>query len=128
MAQGFWHGSCVEQVLASEFPFVTELPKREAKKALTWWERVEHLSAVQEKVGPIVPQSLVAKALRLSTQRVCQLVQAGMLEVVDVDGRKFVTKRSLVTYAEHEKLAGRPPKGLNLRESLQAAWEAAHGK
>lgn len=118
----------MEQVIANEFPFVIELPKREAKKALTYWEQVEHLAAVQEKVGPIAPQSLVAKVLRVSRQRVGQLCESGLLEGVNVDGRVFVTKRSLEAYAEREHKAGRPLKELNLRESLQAAWENARGR
>ena len=124
----FRHVAPMDQALANEFPFVTELPKREAKKALTFWEQVEHLSQAQERVGPIVPQSLVAKVFRVSGARIGQMIGDGMLEGLDVDGRKFVTKRSLVAYAEQEHKRGRPVKGSNIREALQAAWENANGK
>ena len=119
---------CGVEAVASEFPFVCDLPKRKAGKVLTAWDRIHHLAEVIDKVGPIVPQSLCAKALCVSRSRVGELLEKGLLEMVEVDNCRWVTKRSLVAYGQRERLRGRPVKGASLRESLRGAWEASQGR
>ena len=114
--------------VASEFPFVESLPKRAKSRFQRAWDVVEELTQKQAEVGEFVPASLVAKVLQCSRQNVFNLAERGSLEPVRVDGHFFITKRSLVAYAETERLQGRPLKSMNYREALRAAWENAHGK
>jgi hypothetical protein len=109
-------------VTASEFPFVESLPKREAKKVCSFWTALEDFVRVQRQVGAIAPAGLVAKVLNVHQTRISQLVEAGLLERVEVEGRGFITERSVRAYAARERQGGRPPKGLSVREALQAAW------
>lgn len=108
---------------AFEFPFVeqlpklSELPKREQSKLQRVWDRFKALSAITEEKGMLVPVRLAAKILDVSRQRCDELITAGKLECIDVDGHRFVTESSVLAYATSERQAGRPPKVLTEAES-----------
>lgn len=116
------------ETLTPDFPFVEELPKREKSRFARMWELVQEMSDKQREVGEMVPASLVAKVLRCSRQNVFSLAERGTLEAYRFDGHLFITRRSLVAYAEAERQVGRPLKDMNYREVWRAAWEHARGK
>lgn len=95
---------------ALEFPYVETLPKREKSKVVKVWDLFQEMSRVTDEKGMLVPQSLVAKVLDVSRQRIHDLVKQGGLETHDVFGVPFVTERSVVAYAKSERKAGRPMK------------------
>lgn len=112
-----------------DFPFVAELPKRERSRLATVWERLAELRQVSAQHGQLVPPRLAAKLLGVSSQRIDQLVQAGKLMRVDVDGHPLLTENSIIALAKTERKAGRPFKlPTGIKESWQVAGDFAHGK
>jgi hypothetical protein len=96
------------EAVATDFPFVAELPKREKSKWRKAWDAFQEVQAVTKVEGTIFPQVFVAKVLDLSTARICQLCNEGKLRVVVVGNNRFVTERSVLDWAETEHKAGRP--------------------
>lgn len=100
-----------------EFPFVkdlpklSDLPKREQSKLQKVWNQVAELRAIQEQKGGLFPIRLVCGMLDVSRQRVYELIEAGRLECVDMEGGvRMVTGESVVGFAQTERKAGRPVK------------------
>jgi hypothetical protein len=96
------------EAVATDFPFVAELPKREKSKVVKVWESFQELSRVSAVEGMLIPQAFAAKVLDVSRQRVYELSGEGRLKVVLVNGHKFVTEKSVIDYAKSERKAGRP--------------------
>lgn len=119
------HPTLVNVAEVSEFPFVGELPKREKSKVGKLWDRLQEASRVVEERGMFVPQSIVAKLLGVSRQRVHQIVQDGRLETVDVCGERFILEDSLVEFCKLERKAGRP---FNTPVTAKECWQRARSK
>ena len=96
---------------AGEFPFVQELPKREASKAMGVIEHYRELQRISQDEGMLIPQSYAAKVLRVHRSRVFQLVEDGRLKVVEVNGERYVTGNSVDAHLRSERKTGRPAKG-----------------
>jgi uncharacterized protein (UPF0261 family) len=109
----------------ANFPFVAELPKREQKKVLSAWDVLAEFQRLTEEHGVLVPPRLVAKCLSVSKQRVHQFMTEGRLQVIDVNGHPFVTKNSVVAFAETERKGGRPQKvvRLSIKDNLMTGGE-----
>jgi hypothetical protein len=106
----------------AEFPFASELPKREKTRLEALWEHFAELRAITAEKGMLVPSGLAAKILGVSRQRVFDLIQSGRLEVVEVNGHNFVPESSVIAYARSERKAGRPVK---LPETKREAWRVS---
>lgn len=103
-----------------EFPWVSDLPKREKGKLAKVWDTLAELRATTEETGPLLPLTFAAALLNVSRQRIDQMMDAGKLERWELNGHPFVTERSVVAYAKAEKdKGGRPP--VNLAGGMRAA-------
>jgi hypothetical protein len=87
-------------------------------------QRVRDLQAIQNEIGGIVPQTLAAVALGISTQRVHQLLHTGQLEPVLVCETPYVSMRSLAQFVNGDRKNGRPIKGSKLTawETFKVGW------
>lgn len=107
------------ETVLSEFPFVKTLPKREKGKLAKLWQHLEDLAAIEQRKGKLIQVSFAADLMSVHRSRVHQLIDAGKLEKVDVNGHPFVTVQSVAEYCETERKAGRPakvtvPRGLGI--------------
>lgn len=91
-----------------EFPFVQELPKREASRLAGVWDQLRELRALTEQHGQLVPLRMVHLLLDVTPTRVDQLCVAGKLLRFDLGKVAFVTEESIVALAKSERKAGRP--------------------
>ena len=82
------------------FPFA----ERQAKKPGPF----RQLMAAIREHGTLVPQQMIAGTLKLSKQRVSQLIQAGRLASLEIGGRHWIPLAALELYLSEEKKAGRP--------------------
>lgn len=98
------------EAVATDFPFVAEMPKREKSRLVKAWETFQEISRIAETEGTLIPQVFAAKVLDLSTQRISQLCNEGKLKVVVVGSNRFVTEKSVLDWARGEHKAGRPLK------------------
>ena len=94
----------------SDFPFVADLPKREKSARAKLLDAMDEVARVTAERGPLIPQSLAAEFLGLSSQRVSTLITTGRVEAVDVHGRRFVVMNSFREFAKIERRNGRPRK------------------
>jgi len=94
--------------LVQDFPFVSDLPKREQKKVSSVWDELEIIASLVKENGPPVPHSMCALALGVSKQRIYQLVESGRLKTMEYGGQKHVSRNSLYEFATQERKAGRP--------------------
>jgi hypothetical protein len=78
---------------STEFPFCEELPKPSGIKA-AWSAWLRYLE-LTEKHGHLVNRSCAALMLHVSKQRVDQLIEAGLLDIVKWEGKIFVTALSI---------------------------------
>lgn len=106
-----------------DFPFVAEMPKRERSKVETLWDRFNHLKAITDEKGMLLPPLFCAKLLGVSRQRIYVLLEEGRLERVDVDGHTFVTEASFIEWCKAEHKNGRPTKAESL--SMKECWKVA---
>lgn len=104
--------------VASEFPFVEALPKREKSKLVKLWDRVFEFGRISGREGGLVTVMVAARLLGLSRTRIDQLVAAGRLRVVPFEGHVFISCFSIEEYAKQEKSKGGRP-----RISPSEAWE-----
>lgn len=114
------------EVAVTEFPFVAELPKREAKHVKSLWEELEEMTRVSEENGFLLPPAAAAELLGVTRQRVAQYQADGRLRVWTFRGRPFVCGNDIVALAESERAVGvhiNPPK--NYREAAQVALRVA---
>ncbi|CAK0765107.1 hypothetical protein CCP3SC15_3210003 [Gammaproteobacteria bacterium] len=93
-----------------DFPFVQDLPKREQKRVLNMWDKLKELQRLTSMHGMLVPIPFAAKLLNVSGQRVHQMIAAEQLQVVDVDGHRFVTADSVAAHNAGGRKSGRPRK------------------
>ena len=73
------------------------------------WDDIEEICQLQKVKGPVLPTTMAAEALGVSSQRVFQIVQDGRLEAVAMHGRNFITAASLIEFAKLEKSKGGRP-------------------
>ena len=92
----------------TEFPFMQELPKREASRLAGVWDQLRELRALTEQYGQLVPLRMVHLLLDVTPTRIDQLCVAGKLLRLDVGKVAFVTEESIVALAKTERKAGRP--------------------
>jgi hypothetical protein len=111
----------VQEIAASEFPFVEALPKREARRVRTALDVLAEWRAATKLHGSLVPRPLVAKVLNVSQERVRQYIVEGRLATVAVEGHEYVTEGSLNDLALTERKAGRPIKPLGFVGKIMAA-------
>lgn len=102
--------AAVMEVTSLEFPFVEGMPKRERSRLQKFWDLLGEIKQMREQHGQLIPPELAAKLIGVSQQRVDQLMGAGKLMRLEIDGRPFVGENSLVEFARSERKAGRPPK------------------
>jgi len=105
-----------------EMPFVATLRRREKSKIEKVWDTVKQISDIEREVGRLLPQAFAAKLLNLSRQRICQLVDEGILQSFTVGNVRMVTEASIITLAQTERKAGRPP---NLPTTFREAHRRA---
>ena len=97
------------EIALSEFPFVSELPKREQKRVRSVWDVIREFGELQEREGALIPLAVAASALGVSRQRVWQITEEGeRLRRVDFEGHAFVTEKSLIEFGRLERKRGRP--------------------
>lgn len=92
----------------SEFPFVADLPKREAKKVANTWDELRLIVKIIKEDGPPVPFGACALALGVSKQRISQLVAEGRLKTIEYAGSRHVALNSLEEFARLNRVSGRP--------------------
>ena len=110
--------------VASDFPFVAELPKREKSRLVRVWDSLREFSASLEGKGLPVPFKTAAALLEVSVQRVDELATDGALERVEFMGHRYVTENSLVAHCRTERKRGRPQKVIDdCGTSYAAAWK-----
>jgi hypothetical protein len=116
----------MSEAAAIDFPFVAGLPKRERSRFQKLQDEFAKVKAIVAEKGMIVPSRLASKLLGVSQPRIDQLMDAGILERVELDGHPYVTEASIVAFANTERKAGRPPKLPTIKE----AWEMSveHGR
>lgn len=106
----------------SEFPFVSELPKREVNKVRSLWDELYDFAVQVSTHGVPVPPTAAARLLGVSNARVYQLIDAGRLKTItDPAGRQAVTLNSLRVWAEAEHKNGRPSLKVALQEANKIA-------
>jgi len=112
-----------DTTLELSFPFVEDLPKREKtrwQKVMELFDKAKQLTA--EK-GVLIPATLAAKLGDVSHQRICQLMEKGKLERVQLDGHIFVTEQSLIQWLKSPAdKGGRPPS----KPKLGEVWKMSH--
>jgi hypothetical protein len=113
----------MDQVLASEFPFVEALPKREKSRFRKALDMFNEYSALTQQHGALVPPAFVGKVLDVSHQRVLQICDDGRLKRVEFYGHVYITRDSVIEFASLERKAGRPVKGASM--DLKDCWNAS---
>lgn len=103
-------GKVWEMEATMEFPFVAALPKAERTEHQKLREHLADIKNIIQQRGMIMPARFAASLLGVSRQRVHELIHDHTLEVVDFDGRSYVTESSVVAFAQSERKAGRPLK------------------
>lgn len=104
-----------------EFPWVESLPKRAKSKLATLWDTLAEVQAVGKANGGLFTASFAAALLKVSRQRVYDLMDAGTLVKIQVADHVFITGDSLTSYAKTERRAGRPPAGFKSLISVHKA-------
>jgi len=113
------------ETMASEFPFVEQLPKREKSRLLKLWDHFAEARALTKEHGMLVPVQLAASLAGVSNQRIHQLMEADQLKRVELNGHPFVTENSFVVWAQSERKNGRPFKDLAKGETWKLAKQIA---
>ena len=93
-----------------EFPVAAGFPPAPKSRFVRLCEDLQELAAVVADKGLFLSQSKTARLLGVSTSRVGQFVDEGRLDVVIVDGTRYVTGASLKAFAKIERKNGRPIK------------------
>jgi hypothetical protein len=109
----------------TEFPFVEALPKREKSKVSKLWDHFAQVRELVAQKGMLVPQQFVGQLLGVSRQRVHQLVNEGRFEVVELQGHRYLTEKSVLAFAQEERKAGRPLTTPSNKELWRVARENA---
>lgn len=116
--------------MTPQFPFVSELPKREKRKVENVWDRLAQMREAVDAHGMLIPPVMVASLLNVSRQRVHQFTQDGRLKMVQVNGQPMITEDSVVELAKAERKAGRPFKvnEPTVKNSIKLAMEVLNDK
>jgi len=123
--QSFCESGAMYQAAITEFPFVEELPRREKSKLAKLWDHLAAVRAITAEKGTLIPQHMAAGLLNVCKQRVCQLIDDGKLEGIEVHGVRYVTADSCEAWAKAERSkGGRPRKVVDNRALWKASWEA----
>lgn len=85
---------------------MASLPRREKSAVAVGWERLRELRALVDQRGMLVPATLAAKLVGVTPQRIHDLISSGRLELVQWDGKNYVTEDSLVEFAKSERKTG----------------------
>lgn len=96
------------QDMTFDFPFVADLPKREARPVVKLWDELKEFEEMVRQDGAAIPVTFAAKLLNVSRQRVYDLCETGRLRRVELGGHSFITSESLVEWARAEHKSGRP--------------------
>lgn len=113
--------------LELSFPFVEDLPKREKSR----WQKFRDAWATAKAKGPLIPLTLAAKLSDVSRQRLDELIAAGKLERVDLEGHVMITEDSLIAWldAPDEKPGPKGPrvskKGPNAPRTAKQLWKVS---
>jgi hypothetical protein len=113
----------MESTDATEFPFIKELPKGEAKKTLGVWDLIDSYAENFKTDGILLPVSIAAQALHVSRSRVHQFIQDGRLKARQINGLMLVTQTSLLECADIARKSGRPFKTGAIEATLKYAAE-----
>jgi len=115
----------VNSVVALDFPFVQELPKREKSKVASLWDALKDARAATQQHGTLVPTSFAAQLLGISKQRLHTLMEEGRIESVMFHNKRLVSEKSLVAWAKQEHVSGRPvtARAPTLKECIAVARE-----
>lgn len=121
----------VIDIAVPEFSFVASLPESRKTRLEVLKDVFGKIDRATREHGALVPPALVAGVLGVSRQRVMELVEAGRLVRVEIDGHPFITENSVVAHARDERKAGRPVKTRSLagqiKLSVQLGREFANG-
>jgi len=112
----------MDDVLTSEFPFVQQLPKREKTKLQRFWESFQEMKDAQIEHGVLLPVKFCAALADVSHQRIHQLIAAGTIKTVVIQGHPFVTEASFVEWMKTDRKPGRH---LSLGEMCKQSFSAA---
>jgi hypothetical protein len=77
--------------------------------------------------GGLIPQTMLAHALNVSNQRVCQLMAEDRFDVHKIGAQKYVTCDSFEAFLQQERKVGRPLKKPTLKSCAQAVYAAVAG-
>lgn len=107
-----------------EFPFVSDLPKREKSRLQKLWDRFAEVRRITDRKGTLLPYSAAAALLGVSRQRIAEYASDGRLEKIVFHGHPMVCENDLIELARTERKAGRPLGPNNVKEVLQASVRA----
>ena len=71
-----------------------------------WQDRMHKLREMSDSYGGLLPRAALHEAMGVTKQRVGQLCEMGILEVINFCGTQFVTGRSLAVYNTDQKSKG----------------------
>lgn len=119
---------CSKEVVkmeTQELSFVQHLPQGK----LSRFARVrKHFSDVREvikKEGLLITVKMAADIADVSTQRIHELLELGLLKRVEFHGHPFITENSFLTWAESARKSGQP---LNLPKTMGDKMRVGAGR
>ena len=98
---------------ANEFSFVQSMPRREKSRLRGFFDDVEALREFSKIEGLPFPPVAAAELLKVSRNRIDELIKAGKLRSVTLRGHVYVGEKSLYEFAGTHRKAGRPFKAGN---------------
>jgi hypothetical protein len=110
--QGFGIVSAMEAVIQNELFPVIEAEARKKSALRVFMD-------VIDRHGPLIERAHIPVVLDLSRQRVHQLVEAGRIATIEVQGREFIPMASLEAYLADERKNGRPVRERTMSENFR---------
>jgi len=113
------------EATANEFPFVSELPRREKSAVGKALDILSQYGELTRKHGTLVPSVMASSLLDISPQRLLELIYAGRFEGAVQLGRWwYIPEKALLEHAKTvSKKGGRRPKSPTFKECLTMARE-----
>jgi hypothetical protein len=99
------------------------LPQRKVKKGIL--DVFRNLRAITSQEGGLLPFATAATVLRVSKQRVHDLVKEGTLHPIDLLGKRWLSANELESFVKLQRQAGRPWKAPSIKEQWVAAFAGA---
>jgi hypothetical protein len=99
---------------AAQFEFLDDLPQ--ASRSMSVLDVLKMIDDRCREKGPVVSQSVAARILGVTRERVRQLIAKGALESFSMEGTEWVHTRSL-----ERRLVEREPKP-SMREAFMRGW------